>query len=66
MAVQWFLVSTKDPRITFKITKLDKATMRATLEGEVGVPFDKELTPETLAKYHYRIERREVAPATAD
>lgn len=60
MAVKWFLVSTKDPRITFEITRLDKATMRATLVGEVGVPFEKELTQETLAKYHYKIEKREV------
>lgn len=59
-AMKWFLESTKDPRIAFEIVKLDRGTMRATLMGETGVPFDKEITADVLAKYHYQIVKRDV------
>jgi hypothetical protein len=51
----WYLNSTKAPGLRFKIVKLDKATMKATLLGDTGVPFERNIGPETLAKYGYEI-----------
>ena len=63
MAASWYLESTKAPGLRFKIVKLDKATMRATLQGDTGVPFDREIGQETLDKYGYKIVKREDEPA---
>ena len=57
--VVWYLESTKAPGLRFKITKLDKATMRATLQGDTGVPFERLISEEELAKYGYKIVKRE-------
>lgn len=59
MALKWYLVSTTHPGIAFEIVKLDKATMRATLLGETGVPFEQEVSQDKLDKYHYQIVRRD-------
>ena len=53
--MKWFLESTKAPGLRFEIVKLDKATMRATLKGDTGVPFERDLSGDTLAKYGYKI-----------
>lgn len=52
----WYVVSTKAPGLKFRIVKLNKATMHATLRGETGVDFDKTITPDVLEKFGYRIE----------
>lgn len=54
---QWYLVSTKAPNLRFKIVELDKHTMRAKLQGDTGVPFERDISQETLDKFGYRIER---------
>lgn len=51
----WYLNSTKAPGLRFKILKLDKATLKATLEGDTGISFDRNIGPETLEKYGYEI-----------
>ena len=58
MAASWYLESVKAPGLRFKIVKLDKATMRATLQGDTGVPFERSITEEELAKYGYKIVQR--------
>lgn len=63
MAASWYLESTKAPGLRFKIVKLDKATMRATLQGDTGVPFDRDIGQESLDKYGYKIVKREDEPA---
>ena len=60
MAIKWFLVSTKAKGLKFEIVKLDRATMRATLKGDTGVPFERDLGGDTLAKYGYEIKKHEV------
>lgn len=50
----WYLQSTKAEGLRFKIVKLDKATGHATLMGDTGVPFERQLTPELLQKFGYR------------
>jgi hypothetical protein len=60
----WYVVSTKSPGLKFRIVKLDKATMQATLQGDTGVQFDKALTQDVLDKFGYRIENiKEAVPA---
>ena len=59
MAASWYLESTKAPGLRFKIVKLDKATMRATLQGDTGVPFERSIAEDELAKYGYQIVKRE-------
>lgn len=61
MASAWFLESTKAPGLRFKIVHLDKQTMRAKLLGDTGVPFERDISAETLEKYGYRITKAEVA-----
>ena len=63
MARQWFLESTKAPGLRFKIVKLDKASMRATLLGDTGVPFEREISQATLDKYGYKLIQAEGEPA---
>lgn len=63
MAVTWYLESTRAPGLRFKIVKLEKATMRATLQGDTGVPFERDIGQETLEKYGYTIVKREEEPA---
>lgn len=55
----WYLESTKAKGLRFKIIKLDKATMRATLQGDTGVPFERDISGETLTKYGYKIVKAE-------
>lgn len=61
MAATWYLESTRAKGLRFKILKLDKATMRATLQGDTGVPFDRDISGDTLAKYGYKIVKVEDA-----
>jgi hypothetical protein len=65
MAAIWYLESTKAPGLRFKIVKLDKATMRATLLGATGVPFERDIGNDTLEKYGYKIVKREEEQSTA-
>src|ERR1700756_5727409 len=58
----WFLESTKGPGLFFEIVKLDKATMRATLKGQTGVPFERSIAQDELTKYGYKIAKREAVP----
>lgn len=62
MAAEWYVESTKAEGLRFKITKLDKATKRATLVGETGVPFERSIAAEDLAKYGYQIVKRDAPP----
>lgn len=67
MATQkWYLDSTKSPGLRFEIVKLDRSNMRATLRGETGVPFERDLTQETLDKYGYTITIVQVEDAGVD
>jgi hypothetical protein len=59
----WYVVSTKAPGLKFRIVKLDKNSMQATLKGDTGVEFDKTLTQDVLDKFGYRIERIKEAAA---
>ena len=59
MATVWYLESTKAKGLRFKILKLDKTTMRATLQGDTGVPFERDISGDTLTKYGYTIVRVE-------
>lgn len=61
----WYLESTKAKGLRFKIVKLDKATMRATLLGDTGVPFERDISNEVLAKYGYKIVKVEDAAVPA-
>ena len=51
----WYLESTKAPGLRFRILKLDKANQRATLQGDTGVPFDRDISQVSLDKYGYRV-----------
>lgn len=51
----WYLVSTKAPGLKFRIVKLDKSTMRATLSGATGTEFERDISQETLDKLGYQI-----------
>ena len=55
MAATWFLESTKSPGLRFQIVKLDKESMRATLQGDTGVPFEHSIAQDVLEKYGYKI-----------
>ncbi len=57
----WYLESTKAPGLRFKILKLDKTSMDATLQGDTGVPFIRNIGPETLQKYGYTVVKVEDA-----
>jgi len=59
----WYLESTKVKGLRFKILKLDKATMRATLQGDTGVPFEHSITQETLDKLGYVVAKGEAEEA---
>lgn len=63
MAALWYLESKKAPGLRFKIVKLDRATMRATLQGDTGVPFERDISEESLEKFGYKIVKQE--PETA-
>lgn len=58
-AAVWYLESIKAPGLRFKIVKLDRATMRATLQGDTGVPFERDISTDTLEKYGYKIVKQE-------
>lgn len=60
MAAKFFLVSTKAPGLEFKILNLDKEKMRARLQGDTGVPFERSISQSDLDTYGYKIEKREV------
>jgi hypothetical protein len=55
MAKRIFLDSTKAPGLRFRILKLNKETMQATLLGDTGVPFDRVLTDDVMKKYGYKV-----------
>ena len=55
----WYLKSTKHNGLKFKIINLDKATRKATLQGDTGVPFPVDLTPDNLKKYGYEVVKIE-------
>lgn len=59
MATEWFLESTKAKGLRFKIVKLDRFTMKATLQGDTGVPFERDISNETLEKFGYKIVKQE-------
>lgn len=59
MMAQWFLESTKAPGLRFKIVKLDKVNMRAVLQGDTGVPFERDISQATLDKFGYKIVKAE-------
>lgn len=59
MAAEWFLEHTTHKGLRFKIVKLDKATMKATLLGDTGVPFDRDISEDSLKKFGYAIVKRE-------
>jgi hypothetical protein len=61
----WYLESTKVPNLRFKVVSLNKATMRAALQGDTGVPFERDISPSTLAQYGYKVVKVADAPATA-
>lgn len=63
MAVEWYLESTKAKGLRFKIVKLDRATMKATLVGDTGVPFERDISQPQLEKFGYTIAKREVLDA---
>lgn len=63
MAVEWFLESTKAKGLRFKIVKLDRATMKATLQGDTGVPFERSIAQPELEKYGYTIVKKEAEAA---
>lgn len=58
----WFLQSTKAPDLHFRIVKLDRTTMRATLQGPAAAPFERDISQATLDKYGYRIIKVEDPP----
>lgn len=51
----WYLESTKAKGLRFKIVKLNRETMKADLQGDTGVPFERDISQATLDKYGYRI-----------
>lgn len=55
----WFLESTKAPGLYFRIVKLDKTTMRATLSGATGTEFERDISQETLDKLGYKVVQRD-------
>jgi hypothetical protein len=59
MAAEWFLESKTAKGLRFKIVKLDRATMRATLQGDTGVPFERSIAQAELDKFGYTIVKRE-------
>jgi len=61
MAIEWYLESTKAKGLRFKIVKLDRATQKATLVGDTGVPFERSITQAELEKFGYTIVKKEVA-----
>lgn len=60
---EFWIVSTKQPTLAFKIIHLDKETMRAKLLGPTGVPFEQSITDDNLKKYGYQITVRQVENA---
>lgn len=62
MAKVWYLQHTKEANLRFKIVKLNTATKQATLQGPTGVPFDRDISEESLAKYGYTVVQREEEP----
>jgi hypothetical protein len=63
MAKRFYLECTKAPGLRFLILKLNRETMHAQLLGDTGVPFERVLSDDVLAKYGYKvvIEREEEA-----
>ena len=57
---KFFLVSTKAKGLEFEIIKLDRDAMRATLQGETGVPFETSIQQAELDKYGYTVDIRMV------
>ena len=55
----WYLESTKAPGLRFEIVEFDRATLRAKLLGVTGVPFERVLSDDVLAKFGYRITKGE-------
>jgi hypothetical protein len=59
----WYLESTRAPGLRFKIVKLDKASMTATLQG-VGstTTFTRSISEADLQKYGYKVVNVPDAP----
>ena len=55
MAKTFYLESTKAKGLRFKIVKLNKETMRATLQGDTGVPFEHDISEAALTKFGYKV-----------
>lgn len=55
MAKSFYLESTKAKGLRFKIIKLNKETMQATLQGDTGVPFERDISQATIDKYGYKV-----------
>lgn len=51
----FWLVSSKVKGLKFRVLKLDKENMKATLEGDTGVPFETSIAPEALEKLGYTV-----------
>ena len=60
---KFYLVSTKAKGLRFEVVKLDKENMKATLQGDTGVPFETSIAQETLDKLGYVVEMVEVEDA---
>jgi hypothetical protein len=52
----FWLVSTKAKGLKFKIVSLDRDNMRATLQGDTGVPFETSVSQDVLDKLGYVVE----------
>jgi len=65
MAKRFFLVSTKAKGLQFEVVKLDKANMRATLQGDTGVPFETSIDEKTLAELGYQVKIVDAAAEAA-
>ena len=65
---EFYLQSTKAKGLQFKIVKLDKESMIATLKGDTGVEFTQSVKPDNLAKFGYEVLSREptLAPVSAE
>lgn len=65
MAKKRYLVSTKAKGLKFEVLKLDRESMKATLKGDTGVPFDMQISQDVLDKYGYTVQVVEVENAEA-
>lgn len=52
----FWLESTKAKGLKFKVIQLDRENMRATLEGDTGVPFETSIAQDVLDKLGYVVK----------